>query len=108
MIHFLQPEVLYEHIAHHRHPLSLLRRLQLSAALSALHGDRLVPKLKNLFLFTGNSCRSQMAEVFARHLKGDHLDAYSAGVDPHGMNPSAVKVMAEAGVDISSHHSKHV
>ena len=65
-------------------------------------------KLKVLFLCTGNSCRSQMAEGWARHLKADQIDAYSAGVEPHGMNPSAVKVMAEAGVDISNQKSRHV
>jgi arsenate reductase len=67
-----------------------------------------VQKLKVLFLCTGNSCRSQMAEGWTRHLKGDVIDAYSAGVETHGLNPNAVKVMAEAGVDISGHHSKHV
>jgi len=67
-----------------------------------------VAKLKIMFLCTGNSCRSQMAEGWAKALKGDVIDAYSAGVEPHGMNPRAIKVMAEAGVDISSHHSKHV
>ena len=58
-----------------------------------------------LFLCTGNSCRSQMAEGWARHLKGDSIDAYSAGTNPHGLNPLAVKAMAEAGVDISAHTS---
>ena len=65
-------------------------------------------KLKVLFLCTGNSCRSQMAEGWARHLKGDVVEAYSAGIETHGLNPSAVKVMAEAGVDISDHQSKTV
>lgn len=65
-------------------------------------------KLKILFLCTGNSCRSQMAEGWCRHLKGDIIDAYSAGIETHGLNPNAVKVMAEAGVDISGHRSKHV
>jgi arsenate reductase len=65
-------------------------------------------KLKILFLCTGNSCRSQMAEGWARHLRGDALEPYSAGVEPHGMNARAVRAMAEAGVDISGHHSKHV
>ena len=59
-----------------------------------------------LFLCTGNSCRSQMAEGWARHLKGDVLEPYSAGIERHGMNPYAVRVMAEAGVDISGQHSK--
>jgi arsenate reductase len=61
-----------------------------------------------LFLCTGNSCRSQMAEGFARSLKGDVIEAYSAGIETHGLDPRAVKVMAEAGVDISGHRSKHV
>jgi len=65
-------------------------------------------KLKVLFLCTGNSCRSQMAEGWARALKSDVIEAYSAGIETHGMNPRAMKVMAEAGVDISGHHSKLV
>lgn len=65
-------------------------------------------KLKVLFLCTGNSCRSQMAEGWARHLKSGVLEAYSAGTAPHGLKPLAVKAMAEAGVDISSQHSKSV
>jgi arsenate reductase len=65
-------------------------------------------KLKVLFLCTGNSCRSQMAEGWAKHLKGDVIEAYSAGIETHGLNASAVKVMAEAGVDISGHRSQHV
>lgn len=64
--------------------------------------------LKILFLCTGNSCRSQMAEGWARHLKGDVLEPYSAGVETHGLNPHAVQVMAEAGVDISRHRSKRL
>lgn len=63
-------------------------------------------KVKVLFLCTGNSCRSQMAEGWARHLKGDEIEPYSAGIEKHGLNPNAVKVMAEAGVDISQHQSK--
>ena len=65
-------------------------------------------KLNILFLCTGNSCRSQMAEGWARALKGDVVEAYSAGIETHGLNPNAVKVMAEAGVDISGHVSKNV
>lgn len=65
-------------------------------------------KLKVLFLCTGNSCRSQMAEGWARQLRGDLLDAYSAGVQPHGMNARAVQVMSETGVDIAGQQSKHV
>ena len=65
-------------------------------------------KLKILFLCTGNSCRSQMAEGWARHLKSDRIEAFSAGTQTHGLNPQAVRVMAEAGVDISGHRSKHL
>lgn len=61
-----------------------------------------------LFLCTGNSCRSQMAEGWARHLKADRLNAWSAGVEPHGLNPLAVRAMAEVGVDIAGHVSRHV
>jgi arsenate reductase len=61
-----------------------------------------------LFLCTGNSCRSQMAEGWARKLKPEAIEPFSAGTEPHGMNPRAVRAMAEAGVDVSSHHSKHV
>lgn len=65
-------------------------------------------KLNVLFLCTGNSCRSQMAEGWTRHLKGNIIEAYSAGIETHGLNQNAVKVMAEAGVDISGHKSKHI
>ena len=65
-------------------------------------------KLKVMFLCTGNSCRSQVAEGWARALKGDVVDAYSAGVEPHGMNPRAIAAMAEAGVEIAGQRSKHV
>ena len=58
-----------------------------------------------LFLCTGNSCRSQMAEGWLRHLKEAHFNAYSAGIEQHGLNSHAVQVMAEAGVDISHHQS---
>ncbi len=63
---------------------------------------------KILFLCTGNSCRSQMAEGWARHLHGERIEAWSAGIEVHGLNPMAVKAMQEAGADISSHWSKHV
>ena len=65
-------------------------------------------KPKVLFLCTGNSCRSQMAEGWARRLKGDVIEPYSAGVEPHGMNPRAEAVMAEAGAPIDGQRSKHV
>src|SRR6185369_9351917 len=58
------------------------------------------------FLCTGNSCRSQMAEGWARKLKADVIEPYSAGIEKHGMNPHAVKVMAEVGVDIANQYSK--
>ncbi len=72
-------------------------RLQKEAALM---------KTKILFLCTGNSCRSQMAEGWACHLKGDVIDTWSGGIEKHGLNPLAVKAMAEVGVDISGHNSK--
>ena len=65
-------------------------------------------KTKILFLCTGNSCRSQMAEGWARKLKGDSIEPYSAGIETHGLNPRAVRVMAEAGVDIAGQRSKNV
>ena len=68
----------------------------------------LLPKLTVLFLCTGNSCRSQMAEGWARKLRSDQWEPFSAGVEPAGLNPRAVHVMAESGVDISPQRSKHV
>jgi arsenate reductase len=65
-------------------------------------------RLKLLFLCTGNSCRSQMAEGWAKALKTDEIDAYSAGIETHGLNPNAVKVMGEAGVDITGQRSQNV
>jgi arsenate reductase len=65
-------------------------------------------KLKVLFLCTGNACRSQMAEGWARALKTNELDAYSAGTSPHGLDPHSVIVMQEAGVNISDYRSKDV
>ena len=62
-------------------------------------------KLKILFFCTGNSCRSQMAEGWANYLLGDKILAYSAGIEIHGLNPLAVKVMAEYGIDISRQQS---
>jgi len=63
---------------------------------------------KILFLCTGNSCRSQMAEGFARALKSNRFEAYSAGIETHDLNPNAVRVMAEVGIDISAQQSTHV
>ena len=65
-------------------------------------------RMRVLFLCTGNSCRSQMAEGWARRLHGDRLEAFSAGIEARGLDPRAVKVMAEAGVDISAQRSKRV
>jgi arsenate reductase (thioredoxin) len=64
--------------------------------------------LRILFLCTGNSCRSQMAEGWTRHLKGDQIEVHSAGIEAHGLSPDAVRVMAEAGVDISGQQSKRL
>jgi len=65
-------------------------------------------KLKVLFLCTGNSCRSQMAEGFTRALKGELIEAHSAGIAPGKLDPRAVRAMAEEGIDISSQLSKHL
>ena len=65
-------------------------------------------KPRILFLCTGNSCRSQMAEAWTRYLKGDLFDPYSAGVETRDVDSRAIKVMAEIGIDISGQQSKHV
>jgi arsenate reductase (thioredoxin) len=90
-------------------------QLDASAVVETTHGgvkgtvgEMTNRKLKVLFLCTGNSCRSQMAEGWARHLKGNVIETYSAGIETHGLNSHAIKVMAEAGVDISHQRSKHV
>ena len=61
-----------------------------------------------LILCTGNSCRSQMAEGILRHYQGREFEVFSAGTKPSHVNPTAIKVMKEIGIDISGHHSKHV
>lgn len=66
------------------------------------------PKRRVLFLCTGNSCRSQMAEAWARALRSGEIDACSAGTEPHGLDPRTVAVLLEAGLDIEGHRSKHV
>ncbi len=63
---------------------------------------------KILVLCTGNSCRSQIAEGYLRHFAGDKATIYSAGIETHGVNPKAVQVMAEDGIDISHHTSNNV
>lgn len=65
-------------------------------------------QIKVLVLCTGNSCRSQMAEGYLKHFGGNTLEVYSAGIETHGVNPKAVEVMQEDGVDISAHTSNHV
>lgn len=70
--------------------------------------DDPTPRLKVLFLCTGNSCRSQMAEGWARHLKPGIIEPYSAGVIAAGLSSRAVRVMDEAGVDIRHQRSQHV
>ena len=65
-------------------------------------------KISLLYLCTGNYCRSQMAEGWTKALKGDQIEVYSAGIETHGLNPNAVKVMAEAGVDITTQKSQHI
>jgi len=65
-------------------------------------------KQKILFLCTGNSARSQIAEAFLRKYGGDHFEAHSAGLEPKGLNPLTVKVMDEVGIDVSGQKSKGV
>jgi len=65
-------------------------------------------RLKILFLCTGNSCRSQMAEAWTNRLKGESIRAFSAGVSPKGVDPRAVKAMAEVDIDISGNSSKDI
>ena len=63
---------------------------------------------KVLVLCTGNSCRSQIAEGYLRHFAGDRAEVYSAGVETHGVNPKAIQIMQEDGVDISGHTSNNI
>lgn len=65
-------------------------------------------KPRVVFLCTGNSARSQIAEGWLRHLAGDRYEVFSAGTQPVGLNPGSVEAMAEVGIDISHHRSKHV
>ncbi|PKN69701.1 MAG: low molecular weight phosphatase family protein [Deltaproteobacteria bacterium HGW-Deltaproteobacteria-12] len=65
-------------------------------------------KTKVLFLCTGNSSRSQMAEALLRKYAGDKYDVYSAGLEPKGINPFTQQVMQEVGISLKGHHSKHV
>lgn len=64
--------------------------------------------IRLMFLCTGNSCRSQMAEGWAKALGGDVFEVYSAGLEPHGLNPKAVEVMKEIGIDISQQTSDKI
>jgi arsenate reductase len=68
----------------------------------------MLPAMNILFLCTGNSCRSQMAEGWTRHLGGPSINAQSAGIEAHGKNPRAIAVMQEAGIDISQQASTRV
>ncbi len=65
-------------------------------------------KIKVLFLCTGNSARSQMAEALLRHLAGDAFEVFSAGLDPKGINPFTTRVMEEIGIPLEGHYAKHV
>ena len=65
-------------------------------------------KTKIMFLCTGNSCRSQMAEGLAKKIGGNRVEVFSAGLEAHGVNPRAIKVMAEIGIDISQQTSDEI
>jgi arsenate reductase len=71
------------------------------------HSEQRVTR-RVLFLCTGNSARSQMAEAFVRHYAAEQIEVYSAGLEPKGMNPLTVQVMQEIGLDLSGQHSKGV
>lgn len=61
-----------------------------------------------LVLCTGNSCRSQISEGYLKHFAGNRAEVYSAGIETHGVNPRAISIMKEDGIDISNHTSNHV
>lgn len=65
-------------------------------------------KKKILVLCTGNSCRSQIAHGFLKSFAGDKAEIYSAGIETHGVNPKAIEIMLEDGIDISNHTSNHI
>jgi arsenate reductase len=65
-------------------------------------------KPRILFLCTGNSARSQMAEAFMRHHAGQYFEVFSAGLEPKGIHPLTIKVMEEVGIDMGSHYSKQL
>lgn len=65
-------------------------------------------KIKVLFLCTGNSARSQMAEALLRQMAGDQFDVYSAGLEPKRIHPMTVQVMEEMGIALTGHYAKHV
>ncbi len=68
----------------------------------------IMEKIKVLFLCTGNSARSQMAEAFLRQIAGDQFEAYSAGLDPKAVHPLTIRVMTEIGISLDGHYAKHV
>ena len=95
-------------VAWEGHRAGTARDVRLPRPMEGTHAMPNADRIRVLFLCTGNACRSQMAEGWARHLKADRLEPYSAGIETHGLDPRAVQVMAEAGVDISGHRSKHL
>ena len=90
---------------------TLYERRMLADGLLCQHlesGGNKMNKPRVMFLCTGNSARSQMAEAFLKKYAGDHFEVYSAGLEPKGINPYTTRVMAEIGIDISDQHSKDV
>jgi arsenate reductase (thioredoxin) len=80
----------------------------IQSQLISIYQEQSMEKLRVLFLCTGNSARSQMAEAFLRKYANDHFEAHSAGLEPKALNPLTVRVMEEAGFDMSEHRSKGV
>src|ERR1700677_3717946 len=83
-------------------------RMGLAVLRAVARRDKRMSKPRVLFLCTGSSARSQMAEGYLRHVAGDEFEPLSAGIEPKGLNPLAVEALHENGIDISQHKSKDV
>jgi arsenate reductase (thioredoxin) len=82
--------------------------MQIAFPVGLYYWPAILVMMRILFVCSGNSCRSQMAEGWARALRAGRIEPYSAGIEVHGLHPDAVRVMAEKGVDISGQRSKSI